>query len=106
MQENIRNRLSDFNQRRAELDSEFEVLKKDAIEQCRELVEAFGLTAEDLDLETSSMPVRLPLRRTCRPKYRNPADEHMTWSGRGMAPTWFKQAIDAGITKEEMLIPA
>ena len=29
-------------------------------------------------------------------KYRNPADDSQTWSGRGRKPQWIKDAVDAG----------
>ena len=38
------------------------------------------------------------------PKYRNPADPTQTWSGRGMRPRWFEDALQAGKEKEDMAI--
>lgn len=38
------------------------------------------------------------------PKYRNPEDATQTWTGRGRKPTWFKDALDRGVTPEEMHI--
>ena len=38
------------------------------------------------------------------PKYRNPANEKETWSGRGRAPLWMSAAIAAGRKQEEFLI--
>jgi DNA-binding protein H-NS len=38
------------------------------------------------------------------PKYANPADPSMTWSGRGRQPRWFKDAIAAGKSPESMAI--
>lgn len=37
------------------------------------------------------------------PKYRNA--EGKTWTGRGMQPTWLREAIAAGATLESFLIP-
>lgn len=101
MQENFRNRLTEFQQKRAELNSEYEVLKREAVDQCRELIEAFGLTAADLKL-VSTKPTAS--RGRSKAKYRNPEDETKTWSGIGVAPGWFKAALQAGITKEDMEI--
>jgi DNA-binding protein H-NS len=38
------------------------------------------------------------------PKYCNPADESQTWSGRGRQPEWFKSAIAAGKSPDDMAI--
>ncbi len=38
------------------------------------------------------------------PKYSNPADTSQTWSGRGRQPEWFKAAIAAGKSPEDMAI--
>jgi len=38
------------------------------------------------------------------PKYCHPDDPRLTWSGRGRKPRWFNEAIDAGYTRDHMLI--
>jgi DNA-binding protein H-NS len=38
------------------------------------------------------------------PRYVHPENPAMTWSGRGRQPEWFKDAIAAGKTKEELAI--
>jgi DNA-binding protein H-NS len=38
------------------------------------------------------------------PKYRNPADPSMTWSGRGKRPRWFNDALKAGKSEKSLLI--
>lgn len=38
------------------------------------------------------------------PKYRNPADATMTWTGRGRQPGWIKEALKAGKKLEDMAI--
>jgi DNA-binding protein H-NS len=35
-------------------------------------------------------------------KYRNPDDANQTWSGRGRQPQWFKDAVAAGRSPEEL----
>lgn len=37
------------------------------------------------------------------PKYKDPKSEN-TWSGRGLRPKWFKDALAEGVTVEQMLI--
>lgn len=70
---------------------------KEAIDQARQLIEQFGLTAEDVfpasrKRATSGNPVA--------PKYRDPATG-ATWTGRGKAPKWI-----ADQDKEKFAIPA
>ena len=39
------------------------------------------------------------------PKYRDPADPSVTWSGRGRQPLWFVKALKRrGVTEEHLLI--
>lgn len=38
------------------------------------------------------------------PKFQNPKDPAQTWTGRGRKPNWFEEALEAGITEDQMLI--
>ena len=38
------------------------------------------------------------------PKYRNPADDSQTWTGRGRKPAWFNDALASGSTPEDLEI--
>ena len=38
------------------------------------------------------------------PKYRNPADPKITWTGRGRQPLWFADQLKKGKKAEELLI--
>ena len=38
------------------------------------------------------------------PKYRHPENPEKTWTGRGRQPGWFKEAIEAGGTPEDMAV--
>jgi len=37
-------------------------------------------------------------------KYKNPADESQTWTGKGRQPQWFKDAMAAGKSPEALEI--
>ena len=37
-------------------------------------------------------------------KYRDPSNAANVWSGRGRAPSWFTEALQSGLTPEDMLI--
>jgi DNA-binding protein H-NS len=43
-------------------------------------------------------------RRKVVPKYRNPDNDHETWTGRGMKPLWLAAAIKAGKKLDHFLI--
>lgn len=56
-----------------------------AVQEIRGLIEAFGLTAEDVF--SSAKPKRLT--SSVAPKYRDPVTGQ-TWTGRGKPPIWIK----------------
>lgn len=60
----------------------------------------FGLTPEDMGARRRSVMAgkKLP------PKYRDPANEANTWTGRGSQPLWFREALAAGTPVEVMII--
>ena len=37
-------------------------------------------------------------------KYRDPSNAANVWSGRGRAPSWFTEALQTGLSPEDMLI--
>ncbi|MGI3213291.1 H-NS family nucleoid-associated regulatory protein [Roseovarius tibetensis] len=38
------------------------------------------------------------------PKYRHPEDATLTWTGMGRKPKWFIDALEAGMSKEDLKI--
>lgn len=79
-----------------------DAIRADALEVARNLTKQFALSAAEVGCGAAA--VEAPkTRKPVEPKYQNPAGEE-TWTGRGVKPVWFKQALDAGITAEEMLI--
>ncbi len=95
-------RLEALNAKKAELEKEYDAIREEAKAVAVRLVQQFNLTAAEAGCtEAGAEPVKT--RKPVAPKYRNPAGEE-TWSGRGVKPVWFKQALEAGIDMEEMLI--
>lgn len=45
-----------------------------------------------------------PQRNLLPPKYRHPEDSTIVWSGKGPTPIWVKAHIEAGGSKEDLLI--
>jgi DNA-binding protein H-NS len=44
------------------------------------------------------------LKKPSVAKYRNPADQTQTWTGKGRQPEWFKSALASGTTPDMMAI--
>lgn len=61
------------------------------IQQVRQIVEEYDLTAEDIGL--SSKRGRATKKKTAAPKYQDPKTG-ATWSGRGRAPAWIGKNRD------------
>lgn len=38
------------------------------------------------------------------PKYKNPANEEQTWTGKGRRPDWVRAALEAGKSLDDLLI--
>jgi DNA-binding protein H-NS len=55
----------------------------------------FGLTIADLK------PKKKRARSKAKPRYIHPDNAELTWSGRGLPPTWLKELIAEGRDKEE-----
>lgn len=74
----------------------------------RQLVEAYKKVdeiAKSLGYSLRQLADCAPVMKTAvAPKYRNPADPKMTWSGRGRKPGWVTGALAAGNTLEDMAI--
>ncbi|SFS00471.1 DNA-binding protein H-NS [Dyella sp. OK004] len=67
-----------------------------------------GLSLEDI---FPSRGKKAPAKKggvgSVAPKYRDPSDPSLTWSGRGRQPAWFAKALRRrGVTKEALLIGA
>ncbi len=60
-----------------------------------------------LRADVAPNPVKEPPRRrypAVLPKFRNPAEPHQTWSGRGKRPHWVTELVNAGISIQDLQI--
>ncbi|MEJ6399023.1 H-NS histone family protein [Yoonia sp. 208BN28-4] len=66
---------------------------------------AHGFSLADL---ASDMPVAKAAKKTPKtkspPRFANPADSAQTWTGKGRQPDWFKSAIKAGQSPDDLAI--
>ena len=101
------NRLSDLLAKKAELEQQIVDIQREerasAIAQVKSLMSQHGLTLADL---STRAPVAAPKSRSggkVPAKYRDPGTGQ-TWSGRGLHPTWLKQALAGGAQLTDFLI--
>ena len=82
-----------------EIVSRREAERERVLTQMRELAGSLGMTLEDvLRMERGKSGGIVP------PKYRNPDNPALTWTGRGKRPTWVNEALAAGKSLEDLAI--
>mmetsp|Transcript_24008 Transcript_24008/g.44078 ORF Transcript_24008/g.44078 Transcript_24008/m.44078 type:complete len:108 (+) Transcript_24008:8265-8588(+) len=74
--------------------------KKDALAAVQKAAAEFGFSLDDLTSKRG--PGRPSTKSSAAPKYVNPEDASQTWTGKGRQPNWFKSAIAAGKSPEDM----
>ncbi|NOQ13122.1 MAG: H-NS histone family protein [Methyloprofundus sp.] len=74
--------------------------RKQVYAQIKELAASVGATVEiyESDKKQARKVAKVP------PKYRNPDNAEMTWTGRGVTPVWMRTLIESGRDKSEFLI--
>ena len=77
-----------------------EELKK-ARSAAAKLAKDYGFTLDELVGNKSSFKASKP---KTPPKYINPDDPSKTWSGRGRQPVWFKESLEKGKSRADMLL--
>ena len=83
----------------------------------KEAIEHYGLTAADLGLTRARAKKPGAASKVAAKKGRprkspngagvirfRSADGQQTWTGHGRAPNWFKEALDAGATRESLAV--
>lgn len=96
----------------AELESQRQTIlaarRADDLAKAKKLVKQHDFTAKELGLsvvDTSTQRKDEKPKTKLPPKYRNPANNEDTWSGKGRFPKWYEDYIKvAGQTKEQLLI--
>ncbi|SNT74944.1 H-NS family nucleoid-associated regulatory protein [Paracoccus seriniphilus] len=94
--------LKEMQELRAKLDraiNSYEDRKRrEALAAVEEAARAHGFNLAEL---TGAKP---PRTGTVAPKYANPDDPTMTWTGRGRKPRWVQENLENGKTLEDLLI--
>lgn len=74
--------------------------RAEVVAQMRKLAASVGIDFEIVAGESRKRTTR----NAAAAKYRNPADASQTWNGRGPKPKWFKAALAAGKTAQQMAV--
>ena len=74
--------------------------RKNIIAEIKSKIAEFELTPSELGLSKNKTTRST---KSVQPKYRNP-ETGDTWSGRGIAPKWIKEAEKSGRTRDSFLI--
>jgi len=74
--------------------------RKEVFAQIKSLAASVGVTVEirEIDKKKIRKGAKVP------PKYRNPDDASLTWTGRGVMPRWMRALTESGRDKSEFLI--
>ncbi len=72
----------------------------------KEALAAAEKVVQDLGFSLAELTGAKAQRQTSKvsPKYANPADPQVTWTGRGRKPRWVQAHIDAGKDLDDLLI--
>lgn len=81
--------------------------RRDAIKAAKDAAAQYGFKLSELTEMKGSSPAKSKASKVVSdPKYRNLDNTDETWTGRGRQPQWFKDAVDAGVERDTMLIAA
>jgi DNA-binding protein H-NS len=83
-----------------EIVSRREAERERVLTQMRELAASLGMSLEEV-LRTERGKGGGGI---VPPKYRNPNDPSLTWTGRGKRPTWVNEALASGKSLEDLAI--
>ena len=80
--------------------------------EARQLAQSYGVPLEDLieAPKSSTKPGPKPKARASTkrgkvaPKYRDPANPNVTWSGRGRTPKWVAEALKRGASLADLAV--
>ena len=71
--------------------------REDALREMEAVAQKHGLSLKELVQARGTRSVQPP-------KFRHPKNPALTWTGRGRQPGWYKEAIDAGASLEDLKI--
>lgn len=76
---------------------------KKAREQILAIAQGLGVSIEEL-LENTAKRAKNEKAGRVQPRYQNPADNSLTWTGRGRQPKWIVEGLSDGKTLDDFRI--
>ena len=89
LQINLTKAISDYDQR----------MKREAAAELEARARELGFTLDELLSVKGKKKTA-----SAKPKFAHPEDPSVTWTGRGRQPQWFRDALAAGKTEEDLAI--
>ncbi|MGV6805182.1 MAG: H-NS histone family protein [Ruegeria sp.] len=74
--------------------------RQEALKAAEQAAAAYGYSLAELSVQ----PARSTKGTKTKAKYRNPADQSQTWTGRGRKPKWVHEALKSGADISELEI--
>ena len=79
--------------------------RKAALAAAEKAAAAHGFTLAEITADAPKKTRKAAAPKTASaPRYKDPADPSRTWTGKGRQPEWFKSALAAGKSPEDMEI--
>lgn len=92
-------RIANYKEKTRDLKTEYDGIRKSALEICREWAADFGFTAEELRIAQKAADAKGPDKFA--PRFKNPEGTEL-WCGRGKRPLWYIDMKNKGYTDEDM----
>lgn len=94
--------LEELKKLRKEVDKAIETYEARKMAEVRETLET---QAKEMGYSLEEVVGASKAKKTKRlPRYRHPEHPSLTWTGMGRKPKWFIEAIEAGMSKEDLKI--
>jgi DNA-binding protein H-NS len=77
--------------------------RKEALKAVEQVAREYGVELSDI-FGAGGNRKSTTAKAKGTPKFRNPADPSQTWSGRGRQPAWYKAAIAAGKSNDDLAL--
>ena len=81
--------------------------RKAALAAAEKAAAAHGFSLAEITSGTApkkAAPPKSAAKAPSPPKFRNPENPEQTWSGKGRQPAWYKSAVAAGVSTDDLKV--
>ncbi|WP_390910942.1 H-NS family nucleoid-associated regulatory protein [Pseudosulfitobacter sp. SM2401] len=81
--------------------------RREAMKAAEKAAAEFGFSLNDLAKDKAPSVAAKPKKKKSKPavaRFANPEDPAQTWTGKGRQPFWFKNAVEAGTSPDDLAI--